>query len=102
MATKKPYAEGERKERNDRSRNEAKSYMEPWSQEEVELLEDQWTTKIDDLEALASLLGRTVEACRQKHYELAKLPNRVVQVKESLNKVNTWTGGFTSLEDMGF
>lgn len=102
MTSRKPYAEGERKERNDRSRNEAKSYMEPWSVDEVELLESEWTTKIEDLTALASLLGRTVEACRQKHYELTKLPNRVVQAKESLNKVNTWSGGFTSLEDMGF
>lgn len=102
MPTKKPYAKGERKARNDLSRNEAKSYMEPWGAEEVEVLESLWSAKTADLEALAALLGRTVEACRQKHYELAKLPNRVVQVKESLNKVNTWTGGFTSLEDMGF
>lgn len=100
MTSRKPYAEGERKERNDRSRNEAKSYMEPWSADEVELLESEWTTKIEDLTALASLLGRTVEACRQKHYDLGKQPERVAEKK--LETVSKWTKGFTSLKDMGF
>lgn len=100
MPTKKPYAKGERKARNDLSRNEAKSYMEPWGAEEVEVLESLWSAKTADLEALAALLGRTVEACRQKHYDLAKQPHRVAQ--ESLEKVDKWTKGFTSLEDMGF
>lgn len=100
MTSRKPYAEGERKERNDRSRNEAKSYMEPWSADEVELLESEWTTKIEDLTALASLLGRTVEACRQKHYDLGKQPERVAEKK--LETVSKWTKGFTSLEEMGY
>lgn len=98
---RKPYAEGERKKRNDLSRNEAKSYMEPWSADEVELLESEWTTKVKDLEALASLLGRTVEACRQKHYELSKNPTQVVSERK-LETVDKWTKGFTSLEDMGY
>lgn len=100
MTSRKTYAEGERKERNDRSRNEAKSYMEPWSADEVELLESEWTTKIEDLTALASLLGRTVEACRQKHYDLGKQPERVAEKK--LETVSKWTKGFTSLEEMGY
>lgn len=97
----KRYDYSERQQLNERSRNEAKHYMEPWSADEVELLESEWTTKDEDLEALASLLGRTVEACRQKHYDLRKNPT-VVVAKESLQKVDKWSKGFTSLEDMGY
>jgi hypothetical protein len=89
-----------RKVRNDRSRNEAKAHQERWSETEVAMLEELWTTDEADLIALAALLERTVEACRQKHYELSKLPERVAQDK--LQKVDKWTKGFTSLEDMGY
>lgn len=97
----KRYDYSERQQLNERSRNEAKHYMEPWSADEVELLESEWTTKEEDLVALANLLGRTVEACRQKHYDLKK--NRAtVTAKTSLQAADKWTKGFTSLEDMGY
>lgn len=103
MARKQDYRP--RQELNDRSRNDAENYMERWSVEEVELLESEWTTKEDDLEALASLLGRTVEACRQKHYDLNRRQQSPVvekKAKEALGKVDKWSKGFTSLEEMGF
>lgn len=90
-----------RRERNDRSRNEAKHNAERWTEAEVEVLQSEWTTVTQDLEALASLLGRTVEACRQKHYELNRSPEQVA-AEEKLNRVGAWTKGFTSLEDMGY
>lgn len=96
----KVYHYKERQERNERSRNEAKAHLERWSENEVATLQEMWTTDKEDLEALANLLGRTVEACRQKHYELSQLPERVAS--EKLKKVDKWTKGFTSLEDMGF
>jgi len=100
MTKKKAYDYRERQTRNDRSRSEAENFMEPWTVEEVETLEKEWDTDPVVLEALASLLGRTVEACRQKHYDLRKRPEAVVE--EKLRKVDKWTKGFTSLEDMGY
>lgn len=90
----------ERKQRNEKSRNEAVANAERWSEAEVEVLEEMWTYNPTDLIALAALLGRTVEACRQKHYELAKQPERVAV--EKLKTVDKWSKGFTSLEDMGY
>jgi hypothetical protein len=90
----------QRKTVNERSRNEAVANAERWSQVEVETLETLWTTEEEDLVALAALLGRTVEACRQKHYEIQKRPEQVVT--EKLKKVDRWTQGFTSLQDMGY
>jgi hypothetical protein len=90
----------QRKAVNEKSRNEAVANAERWSQVEVETLETLWTTDEEDLVALAALLGRTVESCRQKHYELAKQPERVVA--EKLKTVDKWTKGFTSLESMGY
>lgn len=97
---KKVYDYTERQRRNDQSRNEAKNYMERWDETEVATLQELWTTDKDELEALASLLGRTVEACRQKHYELSQQPDRVAA--EKLKKIDKWSQGFTSLADMGF
>lgn len=97
----KKYDYTERQERNDRSRNEAKNFMEPWDETEVELLEKEWSTDAVVLEALASLLGRTVEACRQKHYDLKKNRPEAVAM-EKLKTVDKWTKGFTSLADMGY
>src|SRR5688572_24173738 len=94
------YDYTERQRRNDQSRNEAKSHAERWDETEAETLEELWTTDEADLVALAALLGRTVEACRQKHYDLSKQPDRVAE--KALKKVDKWAKGFTSLEDMGY
>jgi hypothetical protein len=98
--SKKPYLYKPRQERNEKSRNEAKAHMERWDETEVATLLELWTTDEADLIALASLLGRTVEACRQKFYDVQKRPETVVEDK--LQRVDKWTKGFTSLEDMGY
>lgn len=98
--SKKPYVYEPRKTRNELSRNEAKAHLERWDETEVATLLELWTTEEEDLIALASLLGRTVEACRQKFYDVQKRPEAVVEAK--LKKVDRWTQGFTSLEDMGY
>jgi hypothetical protein len=54
--------------RNDESRNKAEHYAEPWSREELDFLLT-WEGGEDDLAAMAELLGRTIEACRQRFYE---------------------------------
>jgi len=96
-----------RTERNDESRARADQHQQPWSENELELLLEIWDEGIPSIEdqiALAELLGRTVEACRQKLYETRKHGVTVVpdHVKTSLKRLDRWSKGFTSLEDMGF
>lgn len=86
----------QRKAVNEKSRDDAENYQERWSEDEVQRLEENWS--IEGLEALAAQLGRTVEACRQKHYDL----NRVRDIKKSSAPLSAWTRGFTSLDEMGY
>lgn len=61
----------ERCEYNDRSRNHAEHFAEPWMQDELEFLLNEFAdAKGDrDLElVVAECLGRTIEACRQRYY----------------------------------
>ena len=57
-----------RREVNDESRNHAGHHGEPWSGYEIDLLL-QWDGSESELLDLAEMLGRTVEACRQRFYE---------------------------------
>lgn len=93
-----------RAERNDKSRNTAENFGQRWSEEELAQLEQLWPgsdATMDDFVALATLLGRTVEACRQAHYSLSKRRQAEV-AREKIARVGTWAGGFTSLDDMGW
>ena len=90
-----------RKQVNEQSKNAATKDRELWSQDEIDFLEAFWTVEVKELEALAAVLGRTVEACRQKHYEIQKGDAKAVAEK-SLKKVDNWSRGFTSLAEMGF
>jgi hypothetical protein len=82
---------------NDQSRNQADKHREFWEAAEIELLEEAWST--EPLEEIAAVLERTVEACRQKHYDLKHV--RQAGRKETA-KLNAWSKGFTSLADMGY
>lgn len=83
-----------RKAKNEDSRRDADKDREFWTPEEVVLLEENWNTT--PLEEIAVRLGRTIEACRQKHYMLEQRGTRAVA------PVTQWAKGFTSLEDMGY
>lgn len=65
----------ERQARNDKSRNHAKHYAEPWLDDEVELLL-QWDGTEEELALTAEVLGRTIEACRQMFYVTRRLASR--------------------------
>lgn len=86
-----------RREVNDKSRDLADKHRENWTETEINLLEENWD--ISSLDVIAAVLERTVEACRQKHYELKNV--RQMVTKETA-KVNTWSKGFTNLADMGY
>lgn len=84
----------ERKIANEASRTDAENDREFWTSDEVEILEQNWG--VTPLEETAAQLGRTIEACRQKHYMIEQRGTRVVE------PVTKWAKGFTSLEEMGF
>jgi hypothetical protein len=64
------YVGSERQTANEVSRNTAEHHREAWSQTELEVL-SLWDHTEETLADLAELLGRTIEACRQRYYEAA-------------------------------
>lgn len=101
--TYNPNKQRMRDERNEASRNEAEQHATLWSEHEVTTLIELWPGNPDDLVTLAALLGRTVEACRQKYYmtqqKVVAVPD---EVKKSVQRLDKWARGFTSLDDMGY
>lgn len=89
-----------RRDANDQSRNTADNHRELWTVEEIEILQQFWEEV--PLEQIALTVGHTVEACRQKFYLLRKEETAAPVVERRLREVNTWTTGFTSLDDMGY
>lgn len=88
---------------NDASRTTAQNHTEVWEAHEVELLEEGWSDDETTLPEIAELLGRTIEACRQKHYELRKAAQREGRTKRAKSARNSqWDKGWTSMEDMGY
>jgi len=92
-----------RRDANDQSRTKANAHREIWEAYEIELLEEGWSADEATLPEIAELLGRTIEACRQKHYELLRSRERAQRTKQAKAQHNSqWDKGWTSLEDMGF
>lgn len=88
-----------RKTINEKSKAAADHDKELWSGDEVDLLME--GANEEDLVALAELLGRTVEACRQKRYEVKRGELKQVAEKK-VERLDKWSRGFTSLDDMGY
>jgi len=90
-----------RQEANEQSRETAEAHGEIWEAHEVDLLMECWSEAT--LEEIAETLSRTIEACRQKHYETLKSAERGARTKRAKSTQNSkWDRGWTSLEDMGF
>lgn len=90
-----------RRNLNEASREIAEHHGEIWEAWEIELLEEGWgETTVPEI---AALLGRTIEACRQKHYDLQIAQMRQQRTKHAKSQRNSqWDKGWSSLEDMGF
>lgn len=58
----------ERLRDNDRSRNKANNHMESWSKDDLDFLMSFWKSEPEC--EVAEALGRTIEACRQRYYEV--------------------------------
>lgn len=59
----------ERLRRNSASKRHAEHDGEPWSQDELDQLFGFWDGTEDTLTEIAELLGRTIEACRERYYK---------------------------------
>jgi hypothetical protein len=73
-----------RKQRNHESRATANRDSQPWSADELEWLEA-WDGSSEMLAELAELLGRTIEACREKFHKSRKTVT-VVKVTKQYRK----------------
>lgn len=77
MTTQRDHAE--RLRRNDESRNRANHHAEPWTGDELDMLFDEWGKS--PIEDIAEVLGRTIEACRQRYYETRQGKSHSVTTK---------------------
>lgn len=90
----------ERKRANEASLGTADHYRENWDDAEISLLEGCWGDV--PIEEIAIALGRTIEACRQAHYAIGQAMVKRARAieKKAAQRVDLWTRGFTSLDDM--
>lgn len=96
MNNRKDWAQ--RQARNEASRARAEQYRQPWGQEELEWLAS-WDGTEVYLAELAELLGRTIEACRQKFYTSKQGTVTVTETETHTKTKTTIYRGWT--EDMG-
>lgn len=60
----------ERLARNRDSLKDADKHREVWTDDEVTFLFELW--KAEPIEDIAAVLGRTIEACREKYYKVSR------------------------------
>lgn len=86
----------ERLKRNEESKAFAQHDREPWTRDEIEFLLSEFPDckgKPDDEMALAELMGRTIEACRQRYYDTVagRKPGGASLVKRETTTTTTTT-----------
>lgn len=92
-----------RRSANEDSLVTAEHHREVWEEYEIELLMEAWSEDETTLPEIAETLGRTIEACRQRYYEVRSGKIRGYRTKQAKSTKNArWDKGWTSLEDMGY
>jgi len=85
----------ERAARNDESRTKASQHAEPWTGEELDFLLTEWNDGSEEtLAIVAEILGRTIEACRQRFYEGRRGHIRVRTETTVTTVVRGWLVGY--------
>ena len=89
---------------NNKSRNKASHFHEEWSHDEVDFLMVEFAQAIGDAdqEALvAEILGRTIEGCRQRFYEVrsGKKPRGTLKVTSTTATTIEYIGALDDDED---
>lgn len=91
----------ERAARNDESRNKAENHSEAWTVDEYEFLRTQWVDKSEEeLATIAEILGRTIEACRQKYYNTGSKVTMRVRTRTVTTTTETYLGLHDDKEDV--
>lgn len=83
---------GERQAANAESKSKAEHDGEPWSTDEIAFLMDEFEAAkgaCDDEAVVAECLGRTIEACRQRFYEVRAGRARVVTTTTGVSITRT-------------
>ncbi len=88
------HDDAERLRRNAESKEHAEHDGEPWSSDELEQLHGYWDGTEDTLAEIAELLGRTIEACRQRYYETRRGHIRVQRTITVTETVKGWLVGY--------
>lgn len=78
---------------NEESRTRAGHHRQPWTANELEFLREMWDGSEETLHDISEILGRTVEACRQRYYYPEGEPVRPLCTRVS---APVWTIGFCS------
>lgn len=81
------YEDSRRRKLNDESKTHAENDRQIWGADEIAVLMD-WDRSDDELDALAELLGRTREACRERYYQVLRGGG---QVSETIRVTHTNT-----------
>lgn len=85
----------ERSRRNAESQQSATAHREPWSEAELEQLVEFWDGTEGTLEEIAELLGRTIEACRQRYYIAVKAEGQGTRTHVSVTvQTRGWLIGY--------
>lgn len=80
--------------RNAESKQNATHDREPWSQDELDQLFGYWDGTEDTLAEIAELLGRTIEACRERYYKARKGGIRTREITVTAKIVTGWLVGY--------
>lgn len=91
----KPHED--RLRRNDESRYRADNHAEQWTKEEDEFLQAFW--KDADEAEVAEILGRTIEACRQRFYIVRRGEVKSTVVERSDDSMEVGTRYIGLLDD---
>lgn len=91
----------ERLRRNAESKAQAEHDREPWSSEELEWLAT-WDGTEGYLRELAELLGRTIEACRERFYKCRRAGTWTESTTTTTTTTTTTYRGWTEADGDGW
>lgn len=85
--------------RNQESRQTAGRHQDAWTDDDLTFLRENFTTSAE-MVLVAELLGRTVEACRQKYYVGTAGTAGTKKADTRTPSQRRWDQGFTSFDDL--
>lgn len=78
-----------RLERNRQSQKYATNHSEVWTEHEIVLLFEEWG--VSPIEDIAAVLGRTIEACREKYHKTSREGLQLASTRDKTRPYRGWT-----------